>query len=73
MGGLQRAPQKGQYCIVFARNLGSSVSTWHLLQTNVVVSDFAIGYPFEANILLTKSSPQVENFEVPESGTFGRM
>lgn len=46
MGGLQWAPQKGQCCIVFTRNLGSSVSTWHLLQTNVVVSDFAIGDPF---------------------------
>ena len=46
MGGLQWAPQKGQCCIVFTRNLGSSASILHLLQTNVEVSDFAIGYPF---------------------------
>ena len=39
-------PTERTVCIVFTRNLGSSVSIWHLSQTNVKVSDFAIGYSF---------------------------
>lgn len=56
MGGLQWAPQKGQCCIVFTRNLGSSASILHLLQTNVEVSDFAIGDPFLSKYTLGSKS-----------------